>query len=232
MNTGFAGGNNLGLQKSTGDFLLLLNSDTILTENSILKTVEYFKTLKNAGVMGCRMIFPNGRIQFTARRFRSIRWELLDLFRFIPFLMPYQKRSQLMLGKYFRHDKSTDCDWVNGAFFLFTKKILLQLQDQKLDDRFFMYGEDQLWCEQIRHLGYRIIFYAGTTIVHINSGSTEKSKQLNLRKIMMQHEIEIMQIRKGKGFYYYVFKIIFLIKENSRNLIKSVIFWFTSRQIR
>src|SRR6185503_8675926 len=130
---------------------------------------------------GCRMTFPDGIVQYTARRFRSIQWELLDLFRFIPMMMTYRKRSRLRLGKYFKCDENLECDWVNGAFLMFDKKILDQLPQHKLDDRFFMYGEDQLWCEQMKNLGYRVQFFAGTTITHINSGSTEMSKQLAAR---------------------------------------------------
>ena len=114
-NGGFAYGNNLGIDLSKGEYILLLNSDTILQEDSISRCVEYLQLHDATGVLGCRMIYPDGKIQYSARRFRSISWELLDLFRFIPWLMPYRKRARRMLGKYFRHDEEMECDWVNGA---------------------------------------------------------------------------------------------------------------------
>lgn len=231
-NGGFAFGNNLGINEASGDFILLLNSDTILKEDSISKTVSCFNQHPDVGVVGCRMIYPDGKIQFTARRFRTISWELLDLFRFIPYLMTYSKRSRLMLGKYFRHDEPVFCDWLNGAFFLFPKKILNELPENKLDDRFFMYGEDQLWCEQIKNLGYKILFYPGTTIVHINSGSTDLSKQLRLRRTMLKNELEIVSIRKKKGFYFFFFRMIYTTKEFIRNFIKSVYFRLTGKLIK
>lgn len=232
MNGGFAFGNNLGIEKAAGDFILLLNSDTILQEDSISKSVEYMLQHTEAGVLGCRMTYPEGKVQYSARRFRSISWELLDLFRFFPWLMPYPKRAKRMLGKYFRHNENMECDWVNGAFFLFPKKIMEQLPGKKLDDRFFMYGEDQLWCEQIKNLSYKILFYSGTTIIHVNSGSTDQAKQLKLRKVMMKHELEIMKQRKGNGLYYFIFKLIYVTKEGARNLIKSIVFRLTGRLIR
>jgi GT2 family glycosyltransferase len=231
-NGGFAYGNNLGIEKATGEYILLLNSDTILQEDTISKCVDYIKQQNNAGVLGCRMTYPDGAVQCSARRFRSISWELLDLFRFIPLSMPYKKRSKRMLGKYFRHDEDIECDWVNGAFLLFPKKVLDQLPGKKLDDRFFMYGEDQLWCEQISKLGYKILFYSGSTIIHINSGSTNLSKQLQLRNTMMKHELEIMRLRKGRGVYYYIFKAIYVTKEATRNFIKSIAYRLTGRLIR
>lgn len=231
-NGGFAYGNNLGIEKSTGEYILLLNSDTVLTEDSISKSVEQLKKNPKTGVLGCRMIYPTGGIQYSARRFRSISWELLDLFRFIPLLMPYKLRARKMLGKYFRHNEDIVCDWVNGAFFLFPKKIVQAFSNKKLDDRFFMYGEDQLWCEQIKDHGYNALFYSGTTIIHINSGSTDMSKQIKLRNTMMQHELEIMRLRKGKGIYYFVFKFIFGSKEATRNFIKAIVFRLTGRMIK
>jgi GT2 family glycosyltransferase len=231
-NGGFACGNNLGIEKATGDYILLLNSDTLLQDDTISKCINVMQQRNDIGVLGCRMTYPDGGIQYSARRFRSISWELLDLFRFIPLLMPYRKRANRMLGKYFRHDADIECDWVNGAFFLFPKKVLEQMPGKKLDDRFFMYAEDQLWCEQIKNLGYKIIFYSGSTIVHINSGSTDLSKQLALRKKMMRHELEIMRLRKARGFYYFVFKLIYVSKEGVRNFIKSIAYRLTGRLIR
>lgn len=231
-NGGFAYGNNLGISCSKGEYILLLNSDTILQEDTISKCVDYIIKRNETGVLGCRMIYPDGTVQYSARRFRSISWELLDLFRIIPWLMPYKKRKRKMMGKYFRHDEDMECDWVNGAFFLFPASILEQLPGKKLDDRFFMYAEDQLWCEKIKNSGNKIIFYAGSTIIHINSGSTSLDKQLALRKTMMKHELEIMRLRKGRGAYYFFFKTIFVTKEASRNFIKSVVYRLTGRLVR
>ena len=137
-----------------------------------------------------------------------------------------------MMGKYFRHDANLEADWLNGAFFMFRKEILEKLPGRQLDDRFFMYGEDQLWCEQIKNLGYRRLFFAGTSIIHINSGSTSLSKQLGLRKTMMKHELEIMRLRKGKGWYYYLFKLIYTGKERTRNGIQAIIFRLTGKLVR
>jgi GT2 family glycosyltransferase len=231
-NGGFAYGNNLGIQRAQGEYVLLLNSDTILLEDSVKKCLACFKSYEHAGVLGCRMVYPDGHLQYTARKFRSIGWELLDLFRFIPLLIPYRKRSRMMLGQYFKCDETIECDWVNGAFFMFEKKILTQLPGGKLDDRFFMYGEDQLWCLQIKNLGYKIIFYSGTTIIHISNASTDPKKLARLRRIMMKHELEIMKLRKGPGLVYFLFTLIYGTKEMFRNTAKLVVFAATGRKLR
>lgn len=231
-NLGFAGGNNLGIQQATGDHILLLNSDTELKEDSITLALQSFSTKKSIGFIGCRMQFPSGDLQYTARRFRSLSWELMDLFRFIPALMPAEKRAEKMLGKYFRHDRSLACDWLNGAFLLFERRLLDQFPQQKLDDRFFMYAEDQLWCEQAIEQGRHNYFIADTTIVHVNSGSSSIRKQLSNRQTMFRHELAILKRRKGIGVYYLLFVIIFGLKEYTRNAIKWLYYQLTGRLIR
>lgn len=231
-NGGFARGNNLGIEKANGKYILLLNSDTLLTEDSISKTVAYLKDHAEVGVVGCRQIFPDGQVQFSARRFRSISWELLDLFRFIIYSMSYQRRSRLMLGQFFKHDESLEADWVNGAYFLLPMAVIKQFPGHKLDERFFMYGEDVLWCEQIKNLGYKIFFQAETTIVHISSGSTDLTKQLRLRKVMVKHEMAIMAQRKGKGVYYVCFSVLYVGKEYLRYAIKWLVFQLSGRLLR
>ncbi len=231
-NLGFAGGNNLGIRQAAGDHLLLLNSDTELREDSISIALKTLQTKKAVGFVGCRMEYPNGRVQYTARRFRSISWELMDLFRFIPALMPAEQRAERMLGKYFRHDRSLECDWLNGAFLLFERALLDQFPKKKLDDRFFMYAEDQLWCEQATERGRHNYFLADTTIVHVNSGSSSIRQQLSNRLTMYRHELAILKRRKGLGIYYWIFMVIFGFKEYARNAIKWFYFQLTGRLIR
>ncbi len=152
-NGGFAKGNNLGIQYATGDIILLLNSDTILTEDSISKAANALNHDPQMGALGVRLIFPDGVVQSSARKFRSIRNELLDLLRPVLMLLPYRKRAELMMNQYFKGDFNTYCDWVSGAFIMFRTSILQQLEGNKLDERFFMYSEDELWCYQFMELG-------------------------------------------------------------------------------
>ena len=232
INGGFAKGNNWGIEKATGDYILLLNSDTYLKEDSISVAVAALDQDKQIGVVGVRMIYPDGGLQFSVRKFRSIQWEFLDLFRFVLFAIPYRSRAKLMLGKYFKTDFNTYSDWVNGAFFMFPKQLLHKLPDNKLNERFFMYGEDQLWCYQFNQLGFKSYFLADTTIIHIANASTSPNKILQLILTIIKNELEIMKIRKGKGFYYYCFYSVYLAKEYSRYAIKYMLFKFSGKLLR
>jgi GT2 family glycosyltransferase len=231
-NAGFAAGNNLGIAAASGHYYLLLNSDTLLTEDSIGKAYHFLSERADVGVVGCRQVYPDGKIQFVARKFRTIRWELLDLFRFVTYLMPYKRRSRLLLGKYFKNDTTCEADWVNGAFFMMPASVVRAMPGQQLDDRFFMYGEDVLWCEQIRQLGYRIFFFADTTIIHIAGASTALKRQLQLRNVMIRHECAIMAMRKGKGLYYFLFCLLYVSKEYLRYVIKWGVYQFSGKLIK
>jgi GT2 family glycosyltransferase len=212
-NGGFAKGNNLGIRHAEGRYILLLNSDAYLTEDCLTPAVAQLEARPELGVLSVRTNYPDGRYQRNARRFRSISWELLDALRLFPMLLPYSQRARLMLGKYFKGDFDTTCDWLSGAFFMFKKEHLQRLPGQQLDERFFMYGEDQLWCVQFKEAGFTNYFLSGPSVVHISNASTERAKQLRLLNVMRQHELAIMRYRKGNGLYYLLFKLVFLPKQ-------------------
>lgn len=173
-NLGFAGGNNLGIEYAEGRYILLLNSDTYLTEDSITLAVRHFENQPNAGVVSARLIYPNGRVQSVAQRFPSAKYQLVELLRIQKF-MNKQKAAQYLLGAFFDHNTNVEADWVWGAFFLTTKEIIAQLPGGKLDDSYFMYWEDVQWCMDIKRLGYSIYFFSDTSVVHIQEGSKGKT---------------------------------------------------------
>ena len=231
-NGGFAKGNNIGIEHAKGDIILLLNSDTVLNEDSISKAARYLSAHPELGPVGVRLIYTDGKLQHTARKFRSIKNELLDLIRPLLKLLPYKKRALMMLNQYFKGEFNTPCDWVSGAFMMFNKRLLNLLPEHKLDERFFMYGEDQLWCYQFDTLGFPSYYLAETTVVHINNASTKPSKQLQLLKKFIDLELYLVAYRKGRSLYYYTFKVIFTAKEMSRYYIKALAFMLFKYRIR
>lgn len=231
-NGGFAKGNNLGIAAATGDIILLLNSDTVLIEDSISKAAKVLTSDDNIGALTVRLVYPDGKLQHTARKFRSIRNELLDLGRPFLKLLSYKKRADLMLNQYFRGDYNTRADWVSGAFMMFRKSVLSQLPDNKLDERFFMYGEDELWCMQFADLGYYNYYLSETTVIHIHAASTAPDKQLKLLKKFLELELYLVKYKKGNGLYYLVFKTIFTAKEMARYYVKHIALTIFGKKIR
>lgn len=223
VNNGFAKGNNLGIAHTSGNIILLLNSDTYLLDDGISKPAEILANSEFIGALGIKLLYEDGKYQHSARKFRSIRNEILDLLRPVLWLIPYKQRARIMLNQYFKGDFSIECDWMMGAYMMFKKAILNDLPEKKLDERFFMYGEDQLWCYQITQAGYKNYYNADNSIIHIANASTEPTKQLKLLKLFVKHENVIMAYRKGKGLYYYIFKCIYTSKDYLRYYIKTFV---------
>ena len=154
-NVGFAKGNNLGIQKTTGKYILLLNSDTLLKNNAIKISFDYLESHPKAGVMSVGLVFPDGTHQSVCQRFPSIRYQLFEFLRLHKFVSK-KAAGRILLGSFFNYDENIKSDWVWGTYFLFRKEILELLPNKKLNDDFFMYCEDMQWCWDFRKLGYEI----------------------------------------------------------------------------
>ena len=211
-NTGFAGGNNLGLQYATGEYILLLNSDTELINNAPKICLDHIQVNKIAGLVTCQLSYPNGNIQHNCRRFRTIGWELLEVFPLYK-LMSKPKREQLMLHSYFDHQSFSNCDWVWGTFMLFPKSIISQFPEKKLSIDFFMYCEDVLWCWEIKRLGYQIHFLPDAKVMHIHKASTSQSKVKGLRLTSIKNHANFMR-KFYPDWRWYIFAGIYFCKQN------------------
>lgn len=220
-NTGFAGGNNLGITNSTGDYLLLLNSDTELINNAPKICLDHLVANKVTGMVTCQLIYPNGSIQYNCRRFRTIGWELLEVLPFYK-LLPKAKRASLMLHKYFDHRRFANCDWVWGAFMLFPKSIVQQLPHKKLSEDFFMYCEDVLWCWEFKQLGYEIHFLPEAKVMHVHKGSIDKDKLKKVRVTSINNHARFMK-KFYPDFRWYIFAAIYYTKQYSALFLEKIL---------
>ena len=219
-NTGFAGGNNLGIMQATGDYILLLNSDTELLNNAPKICMDHLLANNDTGIVTCQLIYPDGTIQFNCRRFRTIKWELLEIFPLYR-LIPKAKREALMLHRYFDHQSFANCDWVWGTFMLFSKSIVQQLPDRKLPEDFFMYCEDVLWCWHFKQLGYRVHFLPEAKVMHIHKGSADKDKLKKMRLISIKNHGKFMK-KFYPDFRWYIFAAIYYTKQYSALLVTQI----------
>ena len=203
--------NNTGIEHSKGEYLLLLNSDTELINNAPKICLDYLLQHKEVGMVTCQLLYPDGKIQYNTRRFRTISWELLEVFSFYK-LMPKQKREHLMLHHYFDHQSFAEVDWVWGAFMLFPRSIINQLPEKKLSDDFFMYCEDVLWCWDFKQLGYRIHFLPQAKVMHVHRGSVSKDKWINVRKTSIRNHAKFIK-KFYPDFRWYIFAAIYYTKQ-------------------
>lgn len=220
-NTGFAGGNNLGIKAAEGEYLLLLNSDTELINNAPKICYDYITTHPEVGMVTCQLTYPDGRIQYNCRKFRTIGWELLEIFPLYK-LLPREKREALMLHRYFDHQRFMRCDWVWGTFMFFPAKIIEKLPGKKLAEDFFMYCEDVLWSWQFKQLGYEIDFLPEAKVMHIHKGSSSKEKLLQVRKTGIRNHAIFMK-KYYPDWRWYVFAAIYYTKQYGVLWVKGIL---------
>lgn len=209
VNKGFAGGNNLGIKHAKGEYILLLNSDTELMNDAIGLAVEKMKKDIRIGALSGQLRYPDGRVQPVIGRFPGIINECYELFRLTKFESRPHKAHRLQ-GDLWDYSLSAETDWIWGAFFLFPNKILQSFPEQKLQEDFFMYYEDVLWCYYIKNkLGLKIVYDSEPLILHHLSGS---SIQTDLKKTFVTKSLpnQYVFIKKNYGFLYC--KLYFLIK--------------------
>ena len=158
-NIGFAGGCNLGAEKSEGEFLYFLNPDVILDEDAIKNLLDGFVTIKNVGGMVSRMRFPDNSFQATCRKFPSISNILFSRGSILSGLLKHNSEYTLKDFK-----ETTMVEAVSGTALLVKKNIFQKVGG--FDKRFFMYMEDTDLCLRLSMNGYKNYFVPSSGGVH------------------------------------------------------------------
>ncbi len=177
-NLGFATGCNQGLSKAKGKYLLLLNPDTLIQEDTITTMIRFFEDHPETGAAGCKILNPDGKLQLACRR--SFPTPLVSIPKLIG-LSHFFPKSKLF-GKYNMTykdpDDLTEVDAVSGSFLMFRREIWDQIG--RLDSSFFMYGEDLDYCYRIKQAGWKIYYVPFTKIIHYKGESTKLAPFDNL----------------------------------------------------
>jgi len=171
-NIGFAKANNLALEKATGSFILFLNPDTILAEDSIEKCIQFFDQHKSAGAIGIRMIDGSGN--FLKESKRAFPSPLTSLFKLSGLTMLFPK-SKIFARYHLGHlpeNENHEVDVLAGAFMMMPKRVLDETGN--FDERFFMYGEDVDLSYRVQEAGYKNYYFAESTIIHFKGESTKR----------------------------------------------------------
>jgi len=177
VNGGFSRGNNLGIAEAGGEYILLLNSDTILINNAVKLARQKMESDGSIGVLSAMLITASGELQYPAERFPSLGSELREFFRMNKHLSE-EKRSERFLGGAFDHMTGREADWVWGAFFMIRREVIDRLGGS-LPDEYFMYAEDMDWCWKIKKLGYKIWYDAEPKVTHLGGGSMPSQGELD-----------------------------------------------------
>jgi GT2 family glycosyltransferase len=177
-NLGFAGGNNLGLTAATGQYILLLNSDTVIIDRAIDKCLAYLDQHPLIGILTPKLTLTDGSVDLACHRGAPTIWNSLTYFtkmeKIFPGLKIFSGYHQLYKGL----DSIHQIDATSGAAMFIRAKVIKDIG--LLDERFFMYAEDLDFCYRARQQGWQIVYYPQSRIQHLKgqSGTKHNDKQL------------------------------------------------------
>ena len=195
-NVGFGRANNQVLSYINSRYVLLLNTDAFVDQDTIAKTVQYMDTHPQCGILGVKFLGRNGELQPSCRFFPT-PWNI--------FL------SRTGLNRFFKHVKMIDdmswdhasvrnCDWVPGCYYLIRKEVINQVG--LFDPRYFLYYEEIDHCFAAKRAGWDVTYFPYTSVIHLGGESaktegaiTSSGKQIESLKI----ESELLYFRKNHG---------------------------------
>jgi GT2 family glycosyltransferase len=171
-NVGFSKANNQGIRIANGDYVLLLNPDTVVEEDTITKCLDYLDTNLKAGALGVKMI--DGKGQYLPESKRGLPTPEVALYKMIGLnkLFPKSKRFGKYHMGFIGENQVAEVDVLAGAFMMLRKDVLDEVG--LLDESFFMYGEDIDLSYRITQSGYTNIYFPETSIIHYKGESTRK----------------------------------------------------------
>ncbi len=195
-NLGFAKANNEAIKESSGRYILLLNSDTVVKNNCLERCVSYMDRHSNIGALGCKVILPDGRLDHACKRgFPTPLASLSYILRLDRLLKNNKKFGQYDMT-YVGEDEISEVDAVMGAFMIVRREAVLEVGG--LDEDFFMYGEDIDWCYRIKEKGYKIIYYPEGEIIHYKGSSSKKRRFMTVYEFHRAMYIFYNKHYKGK----------------------------------
>ncbi|KPK87182.1 hypothetical protein AMJ80_12290 [bacterium SM23_31] len=179
-NTGFARANNIAVKRAAGEYISLLNPDTIVQEDTFSILLEAFSTYPEAGMVGCKILNEDGSLQLSCRRSFPTPWVSLTRMLGLSKMFPNSRLFARYNMTYLDADNIEEVDAVSGSFMTIRREILETVGF--LDERFFMYGEDLDWCYRIKQAGWKILYYPKTSIIHFK-GKSASEKDWNQIKL-------------------------------------------------
>lgn len=174
-NLGFSGGNNIGIKNAKGEYILFLNSDTIVNDNVLCEMVKWMEKNESIGVSSCSLLNKDGSQQGTGGYFptliRVFSWMTIqDLPLVDSIIKPFHpmKSKNYSSGSNF-FDSERELDWITGAYMLFRREVIKDIGN--FDEEYFMYTEEVDLCYRVKLKGWKIVYNPKWSIIHLGGAS-------------------------------------------------------------
>jgi GT2 family glycosyltransferase len=195
-NLGFGRANNLAFERARGRYVVLLNSDALLTPGALRHSVQHMDAEPNAGLGGGRLVGRDGSWQPSARRFPTLT---TDIFVYSGLADRYAQSR--IFGSYNRTWadplQPAKVDWVPGAYCIIRHAALAAAQP--FDPRFFLYFEEVDLCRRIKAAGYSVWYWPDIAVIHIGGESSRQLKTLQMSRVGAQ--LTLWRMRSALLYY-------------------------------
>ena len=169
-NNGFAAGNNQALKIVDSKYILLLNSDTLVWQNTLEDIYNFMENNQDVGACGCQVLLEDNTLDKACKRsFPNVKNSFFRLFH-----IPTKSKDDNYNLDDLDDNVVYEIDCLTGAFIFTRKKVLDSIG--LLDETFFMYGEDIDLCYRIKKTGWKIIYYGKDKITHFKGASSKKQR--------------------------------------------------------
>lgn len=171
-NLGFGSGNNLGIRRSSGEVILVLNPDTIVNGEALSHCLKRLNDDSGIGLISPRLLLADGSMDLACRRKIPSLWDGFCRAVGLAEWFPQSKRFAGYNLTYLDPDDTCDVGAINGAFMMGRREAFEQVG--LFDEEFFMYGDDLDLCYRSAQAGYRVVYDGQTSIVHLKGTSVAK----------------------------------------------------------
>jgi GT2 family glycosyltransferase len=168
---GFAANNNAAMRCSRGRHLLVLNPDTVVHEGALETLVAYLDGHAAVGICGPRLLFPDGRLQLSCRRFPTWRSVLARRTPLRRFLWDSSLNADHLMANV-DHDREQLVDWMLGACLMARRAAVDEVG--LLDEGFFLYVEDIDWCYRMWRQGWKVAYVPAARVTHHHQAETDR----------------------------------------------------------
>lgn len=208
-NVGFSRANNQAIRQACGKYILLLNPDTIIEDDTLSKTIAFMDAHSEAGALGVKMV--DGKGAFLPESKRGLPTPEVAFYKIFGISKLFSKSKRF--GKYhltyLNKDQTNQVDVLSGAFMLVRNETIQKIG--LLDEDYFMYGEDIDWSYRITKAGYKNYYFADTTIIHYKGESTKKGSLNYVFVFYNAMRIFAQKHFSGKNRRFFILMINFAI---------------------
>lgn len=201
-NLGFTRPANQAMQAAQGETVLLLNPDTLIDSDAFTLLVGFLQASLQVGIVGPKVLNPDGSLQKPCRRSEARPWDVLTYFLGLAERYPHDKRFSGYTMSYLDEDGIHEAQGVSGSCMLIRRAVLEQVG--YFDERFFAYQEDADFCLRARQAGWKVYYYPIARVTHF--GGHGGSRVEPYRSIWAWHKSYFLYYRKHFARdYFFVF---------------------------